>query len=480
MENKSEESAVKGMFWKTLEQYSILGIQFILQIIIARLLEPSAFGIIAIVIVFITISNVFIQNGFAVALVQRKEIDREDVSSVFHFSMIVATLFYVIMFCSSGFISSFFSMPELDPLLKVMALSLFPQTYCSIQTALLRRQMDFKSIFKTSIIAVSISGAIAIVAAYQGLGVWALAMQQMIYCFALAFALYFHTKWVPLLVFKAQRLKEYFSFGWKVLVTNLVDEAFNELRSIVIGRCYSSADLSFFNRGKQFPNLLMKSINGSLQAVLLPKLSKNQDNRAKLFDIMHQTISVSSFVMFPLMTLLAISATPMVEWMLTEKWLPCVLFIQWHCLYYATWPVTTTNAQALYAIGRSDVVMKAELIRKVLDIAVLFVTLTYGVIGITIGSVVVSLLTVPIYLLPAQRCIGYKIIWQFKDMNVSLLLSIMMGGTVYCLRFLHWGAVTTFCFQIVFGIFLYVSMAYLFKVKALDAVCSIFKLRLRK
>lgn len=475
-----EKSAVNGIIWKTMEQYGVLGIQFVLQVILARILEPSAYGVIAIVSVFIALSNVFIQNGFSVALVQRKNIDIEDISSVFFFSLIIAAILYSVLFFSSPFIARFFNMPELRSLLRVMSLCLFPQAYSSIQNALLRRQINFKAVFISSIVSVSISGLIAIVAANKGFGVWALAIQQMIYSGLVVITQFYLIRWRPVLSLNLKKMLSFFSFGWKVLVSSLVDELFTEIRSLIIGKFYSSSDLSFFNRGKQYPNLLMRSLNGSLQAVLLPKLSQQQNNASLQHGIIHKSLSVSAYVMFPILTLLAASATPLVTWMLTEKWLPCVIYIQLHCLYYATWPITTTNIQALFAIGKSGVVMTAEILRKVFDIIVLLLTIKYGVIAIAIGAVAVGLFSIPIYVYPSQKYVGYKITWQIKDIAAPVFLSIVAGCVAMLFTSFDWNPFFLFCVQICVGLVLYVSLSWIFNVQALKYLISIFKSKLKR
>lgn len=475
MKEKKSNSAIEGFIWKALEQYGILGIQFIIQVIIARILEPHAYGTIAIVTVFIAISNVFIQNGFSVALVQRREINKEDISSVFQFSIIIAIVFYSIIFFTSRHIATYFSMPELKELLRVMSICLFPQTYSSIQNALLRRLINFKAVFISSILSVGISGIAAIIAAYKGMGVWALVLQQILYSFLVVIAQSYQIKWFPLLRLNLKKSFSYLSFGWKVLAASLVSEIFSEIRNLAIGKYYSSADLSFFNRGKQYPNLLMKSVNGSLQAVLLPKLASNQDRKKTQHDIIHKSISTSAYLMFPLLTLLAVSATPMVTWMLTEKWLPCVVYIQLHCLYYATWPITTTNAQTLYSIGRSDIVLKAEFLRKIIDLTILFLTIKLGVVAITIGAVLVSILSVPIYIYPSQKHLDYKILRQIKDITAPVILSGVMGCIVYSINFFHWNAFLIFSTQIILGLTIYIVLSYTFKVRAFIYVIKILK-----
>lgn len=474
------QSAISGVFWKTLEQYGVMGIQFILQIILARILDPEVYGIIAIVLVFTALSNVFIKAGFSTALIQKKIIDDIDTSSVLYFSLGIAAVLYTVLFFTSPVIANYFNMPDLRSLIRVMAICFFPGAICSIQNSLLSRFINFKAVFIASISAVFLSGSIGIALAYLGFGVWALAFQQLLYHFSLMFAQYFQIRWKPLFSFEYSRLKSFLSFGWKVLATNLVNEFFVEIRSIAIGRYYSGADLSFFNRGKQFPFLFMKSINGSLQAVLLPKMVQFQDDKVAQHSIMHRTISVSSYVMFPILAILALSASDMVSWMLTDKWLPCVVYIQLHCLYFATWPIETTNLQALYAVGRSDMVLKMESIRKVIDFILLVLTLKYGVVAIAIGSVVAGIVSVPFYIIPTDRIVGYNIRWQLRDMASPIILTLIMAVIVWYIGSINLPHFVSFCLQWVIGILVYISLSILICNSQLNYIKDIIVSLIRK
>lgn len=456
---KNNQSAVSGVFWKALEQYGVMGIQFVLQIILARILDPEVYGIIAIVLVFVSLSNVFMQAGFSTALIQKKYIDDEDISSVLYFSLVIASVLYIVLFIASPFIANFFNMHELCALIRVMAICLFPGSFCSIQNAILSRTINFKAVFVASIVSVILSGLIGIGLAYFGFGVWAIAIQHLLYSCILMIAQYLLIRWKPVLTFDFKRLKSFLTFSWKVLATNLVNEFFVELRSLAIGKYYSGADLSFFNRGKQFPFLLMKSVNGSLQAVLLPKMSKLQEDKTAQHIIMHRAISISSYVMFPILTILALSASDMVRWMLTEKWLPCVIYIQLHCLYFASWPLETTNIQVMYAVGRSGMVLKMETARKILDLILLLMTVRYGVIAIAIGAVVTGIISVPLYLIPSQRIVGYKIRWQIKDVASPLGLTLIMAFVVWLIGLINLPSFISFSLQWGVGIVVYITLS---------------------
>lgn len=472
MARTDSNSVLGGMIWKTLEQYCVLGIQFILQIVLARLIMPESYGVIAIASVFITISAVFIHNSFSIALIRNKEIDEEAISSIFIFSIIIAAVLYVIIFISAPYVSSFFNMPDLSKLLRIMTIGLFPSAYNSIQTALLRRRMSFKPLFFSSIIAVSISGIIAIVMAINGYGVWALATQYLVQVFVTILILFIWEKWIPSLRFNFSRIKDSLSFGWKILVTSLVDESFAELRVILIGKFYSSADLSFYNRGKQFPFIITKAINGSMQSVLLPVMSKKQDNNEQLRTVLHNSISLSAFVMFPLLIGLACVSEDLVSVLLTDKWLPCVPFLQLHCAFYIIWPIVTSGTQALWAIGRSGSVMYAETTRKIIDLVVLILSLKYGVLWIAIGSVMVSVFSVPLYMIPCKKYLGYSARNLVGAISAPLIGSIIMAICIIGVKFLSLPIFAELLIQIVIGVFSYFLLAKIFKMPHLNMLFS--------
>lgn len=473
-------TVIKGLAWKTIEQYSVLGIQFVLQIVLARMLSPKDYGLISIVTIFINISNIFIQKGFAIALVQKKEVDETDLSSVFYCTFCVAGILYLSIFFAAPGIAGFFQIPELILLLRYMAMVLFIGAINSIQNSILQRRMKFQLAFKASFIAVIMSGASGIICAVKGLGVWALVVQQFTYNIFVMIILFSGIKWYPKLKFSMSKLSSLMSFGWKVLASNLADEIFNEIRSLVIGKKYTSESLAFYTRGKQFPQLLMKSINGSIQTVVLPVLSKEQDEFNTLKAIAKRAIITSAFFVFPILAGMAATAPTLVSVILTPKWMPCVIFIQLHCIYYATWPIVTLNMQVLYALGKSDIILKTELIRKILDLVVLMCTLNFGVTAIAWGAASVSILAMFIYLLPMQIILGYPIIQQLKEVIPALILSVIMGISVYLVGFWGNADIKTFIIQIIAGILIYGGLAYLLRFEAMMYILNIVKAELIK
>ena len=469
------ESATRGFAWKTFEQFGVMAIQFVLQLVLARILMPEAYGVVAIVTIFSSFINIIMQCGLSSALVQKKQITDIEISSIFNISFLVGVFLYVALFLLSPFIAIFFKMDDLKVLLRVLSISVFPGLFSSVQTALLRRKLQFKAVFFASLISVSLSGVIGIVMANYGYGAWALVGQQLSYGISFSAILFMWERWYPKFVLDIKCVKPLFQYGWKVLLTNLIDDFVINLRSFVIGRKYDANSLAFFNRGKSFPDLLIRSINGSMQAVLLPVLSLEQDNEVRMRELVRICISVSTFAIYPLLTLMAFCAPTLIPFLLTEKWMPAVVYLQIFCLYYASWPITTSNIEALYAKGASGLVLKLETIRKIVDVLILCISMHFGMDGIAWGVAVVSILSVPLYLLPAQRQIGYSIGRQLRDISANIFISLILGVYVYFLNRLPYSGFYILLIQMISGLGLYLGLAYLFKIVSLQLLITYLK-----
>ena len=335
-----------------MERGGTQGIQFIVQIVLARLLLPEDFGLIAIVTIFILLANVFVQSGFNTALIQKKDADDEDFSSVFYLSLFVAGLLYVVLFLTSPFISVFYRSPQLILILRVLSVTLFFGAFNSIQNAYVARNMMFKKLFFSSLGAIIISGTVGIATAYLGWGVWALVAQQLTNQLAVTLILWFTVKWRPKLLFSIEKVKVLFSFGWKLLASSLINTLYMEIRSLIIGKIYIPAMLGFYDRGQQIPKVIVSNIDGAIQSVMLPALASQQDDKKRVKAMMRRAIMTSSFIMFPMMVGLAVVAEPVVKIILTDKWLPAVPFLQIFCASYSLWPIHTANLQAINALGR--------------------------------------------------------------------------------------------------------------------------------
>ena len=464
-EQTTKVIVLSSLFWKLMERGGTQGIQFIVQIVLARLLLPEDYGIIALVVIFTTIAGVFVQSGLNTALIQKKDAEEADFSSVFYLSLFIACLIYVILFFAAPFIAIFYEEPQITSVFRVLSITLFFGAFNSIQNAVVARNMQFKKLFFSSTGAILVSGTIGIYMAYAGFGVWALVGQQISNQLLVTLILWFTVKWRPRLLFSFRRVKSLFSFGWKLLVSSLINTVYNDLRSLIIGKIFKAEMLGFYNRGQQFPSVLVSNIDGSIQSVMFPVLASQQDNRHRVKDMMRRAIVTSSFVIFPMMVGLAVTAEPLVELLLTDKWLPCVPFLQIFCASYALMPIHTANLQAINALGRSDIFLKLEIIKKIVGLSILGVTVFYGVYAIALGMVISGIISTFINAYPNKQLLDYSYIEQCNDIMPSLLLSLVMGVAVYSFKWLGLSVPITLIIQICVGVILYVGMAWIFKLE---------------
>lgn len=467
MENNTKSTVLKSLIFKFGERCGYQGISFIVQIILARLLDPTDYGMLTLLTIFITVSQVFVQSGFNTALIQRKDVTEKDYSSVFYLSLGIAIVMYLILFFVSPYIALFYDMPQLKNVLRVLALILLPGAFNAIQNAKIAREMKFKELMYCTLGAVVISGTVGIVIAYMGFGVWALVAQQLSNQLSICLIMMFVVKWRPKLVFEIHRVKLLFSFGWKLLCSSLLDTIYRELRSLIIGKKFNSATLGYYNRGKQFPELIVNNINGAIQSVMLPALSKEQDNKERMKSMMRRSIVTSSFIIFPLVVGLSVVAEPLVSLLLTDKWLPCVPYLRVYCFIYAFYPIHTANLQALNAQGRSDQFLKLEIIKKIYGLIVLAITVFCfeSPLAIALGGAATTLISCFVNASPNKKLLNYSYPEQLKDTLPSMIIAAVMGTIVYCVQFIGLNAWLTLITQIVLGIVIYVGLAQIFKLE---------------
>ncbi|WP_313449055.1 lipopolysaccharide biosynthesis protein [Streptococcus parasuis] len=471
----TKSNILSSLFWKLMERGGAQGIGFFVSIILARLLSPEEYGIIAIVMVFILLANVFVESGFNTALIQKKDADEVDFSSVLYLSLGVAIILYGIIFITAPLIASFYNQPILVKVLRVLSITLFIGAFNSIQNAYVARNMLFKKLFISSLGSVTISGVVGIIAAYSGLGVWALVLQQLTSQLAVAVILWFTVEWRPHLIFSTTRVKSLFSYGSKLLAAGLLDTLYSNLRTLIIGRMYTPSMLGYYNRGQQFPQLIVSNINGSIQSVMLPALSAHQDDRKRVKEMMRRAVVSSSFLIFPMMVGMAVVAEPLVKIVLTEKWLPAVPFLQIACFTFALWPIHTANLQAINAMGRSDIFLRLEIIKKIMGLIVLGVSLPFGVYAIALGGIFSGLIGTFINAYPNKELLNYSYKEQWLDIMPSLLISLIMGGIVYLFNFSNILAWQILILQIVSGGIIYILLAKIFKIESFTYLVGTMK-----
>lgn len=475
---KSDKSKVlSSLVFKFLERCGYQGIAFIIQLVLARILDPSDYGVITILTVFIAVSQVFVQSGLNTALVQRKDTTEEDFTYVFWVSLIIAIFLYIILFISSPFIATFYKMPKLKFVLRVLSLILIPGAFNSIQNAKVQREMKFKQLLYCTIISAVVSGIVGISMACVGLGVWALVGQQLSNQIMICLSLMFFIKWHPKIKFNLERVKTFFSFGWKLLVSSLIDTIYQNLTNLVVGKKYSSETLGYYNRGNQFPNLFVTNINGSIQAVMLPALSKYQDDKSRMKNMMRRSIMTSSYILFPLLVGLAVCGKPLISLLLTDKWLPCIPYLRVFCFIYAFWPIHTANLQAINALGRSDKFLQLEIIKKSYGIITLLITVFCfkSPMAIAIGTACTSVISCFVNAHPNKKLLDYSYLEQMKDILPPMFLSLIMGGIVYTISLLQLNDVITLLIQIPVGIFIYWISSKIIHLESYDYIVSMLR-----
>lgn len=464
-----------SLMWKILERGGAQGVQFIIQVILARLLLPKDFGMIAIVMVFISLANVFVQGGLNKALVQKKDSDSKDFSSVLFVSLVMAATLYMVIFLLSPYISNFYDESRLTNVLRVLSLILFLGAFNSIQNAYVEKHMLFRKLFLSSLAAAIFSGLVGVILAYLGLGVWALVTQQILSQVVVSIVLWFTVKWRPEWSFSMTKVKILFSFGWKLLVSNLIHMLYMDLRTLIIGRMYSSSILGYYNRGENFPKIIVNNIDGSLQSVMFPTFSAHQDNKKRLKEMVRRTVVTSSFLIFPAMIGMIVIAEPLVFVLLTEKWLPAVSFLQIFSVSYMFLPIQTVNLQSISALGRSDITLRLQIYKKVVGIVILIISIPFGVHAIAIGAAISAFMSMLINIYPNIKLLDYSYREQFKDVIPTLIISVIMGVVVYPLRFLLLDEILTIMLQVTLGIFIYLILALIIKLDSFKYITDIIK-----
>lgn len=477
MPEQRGRKAAKSMLFKLCESFGTQGIAFLVSIVLARLLSPNEYGQLGVLLVFTALCQVFVQSGLGTALVQKKTVTAADFSSVFFVSLGIAAVLYAALFFLSPVIAAFYGMPMLQPTLRVLALVLFPGALLSVQNAVIAREMRFRTLMGASLLATAASGALGIVLALRGFGLWALVAQQLCLPCLQCAVLWVRLKWHPQRMFSFSGVKALLRFGWKLLAASLLDTGYTKLRSAIIGKQFDADTLGQYTKGQQFPELCMNAVNGSIQSVMLPVLSECQEDPARMKTLMRRSVMGSSYLVLPLMAGLAACAPSLILLLLGEKWLPCVPFLQICCIDFAFYPIHTANLQAINAMGRSDVFLKLELIKKSYGLLILCITalVLRSVYAIAWGAVLSTLLSAVVNAWPNRRLLHYGYGEQMKDLLVPLGLSGLLFAAVYAMNRIALPALPLLLLQVVCGAALYGALSLLLKPEGFRCLLTALK-----
>lgn len=464
---KKSNVVFTNLIWRFAERCGAQGVTFVVSIVLARILNPSVYGIIALITVFTTILQVFVDGGFASALIQKKDADDVDFSTVFYFNLMMCVGLYIIMFICAPFIAKFYEMNELTAVIRVMCLIIIISGIKNVQQAYVSRHMLFKRFFFSTLGGTIGAAIVGIAMAYKGFGVWALVFQMLFNTLVDTLILWLTVKWRPQKVFSIDRLKILFSYGWKLLAANLVATVYTQLRQLVIGKMYSSEDLAFYNRGRQFPNLIVENINTSIDSVLFPALSNEQEDFKRVRDMTRRSIKVSTYIMAPLMIGLAVCAEPFVKLILTDKWIFCVPYLRIFCITFLFYPIQTANLNAIKATGRSGVLLKLQIIKNIIGFLLLLITMKFGPLAIAYGMLASSICSQIINSWPNRKILDYKYYQQLVDILPAVVLAVIMGGIISLIELLNVAPVFTLIIQILLGVVVYFGGSKVFKIDSL-------------
>ena len=462
MKDNKGQGVATSMIYKSAERYVVMAFQLLVQIIIARILSPTDYGLVAMMTVFISISSVFINNGFNAAIIQKKKADSIDYGTALLLNFLIGSFLYLLLFVTAPAIAKFYNEPQLVICLRVLALKLPIGSISSIQSAIAVRQMRFRNLFVCNVIGSVASGVIGITAALLGAGYWALIAQQLSVVVIIAIALAYHATWKPRFSFVKDSAREQFNFGWKMLGASLLNSIYNELNSLIIGKKYTAADLSFYTKGRTFPNTITSGVDSSLQSVLLSSMSKKQEDEKELHRLIHISSVANSYLLVPILCFLAVAGNNIISLLLTDKWLPMVPFMQICCFTYAFHPVASINMQVIAAVGRSDMRLKLEFIKKPFGIIMLILAIPYGPIGIAISAAITSVFSLLVGYIACQRIVHYRIIDSLKDLYPAWAVALVSGAVVYLMNGLVMNKILLLVLQLVAMAALYYLLSRVF------------------
>lgn len=474
-EQTLKQATTKGLFWSSVERFSNQGVQFVFSIILARLLSPSDYGIIAMVTIFFAVAQSFVDSGFSNALVRKTDRVEEDLSTCFYFNIGVGIIAYIVLFLIAPLVANFYNQPILSPIIRITGLGVILNSLCVVQQALFTIKIDFKSQAKITLSATVISGIVGILLAYQGYGIWALVWQGVASSIVRMGLLWLMSKWRPRTGFSKSSFNYLFGYGSKLLASGLLDTIYNNIYPIVIGKFYNPAQLGNYSRALGWAQLPSANITSILQRVTFPVLSAIQDDSLRLQNSYRRLLKLSAFIVFPLMMGLASMASPLIRVILTAKWDGCVLYLQILCFALMLYPIHAINLNLLQVKGRSDIFLRLEIIKKIIGVVILIITIPLGITAMCLGMVFSSIICLIVNTYYTSRFIDVGLLTQLKDLRIILINSLVMGGGIYILTSFIDVEGLKLVMGIVIGLLFYFIGSFYFSKAELQEVISLIK-----
>ncbi|WP_027377491.1 lipopolysaccharide biosynthesis protein [Kaistella palustris] len=474
-----KKKALSGVFWSSMQLFGTQGIGFIVTTILARILLPSEFGLIAMLGVFIGLGTALINSGLTQSLIRTQNLDEEDYSTVFFFNLLGSFIIYGIIFFVAPFIAEFYNQNLLTLIIRVYCVTFIINAFSAIQITRLTKTMDFKTQTKVTVPSIIVGGIAGIIMAYNGYGVWSLVWSGIIQSLAATIQLWYWTKWRPLLAFNLKKFRYHFHYGVKLMFSGVIDIVFTNAYTLIIGKFFMPAQVGFYNRADSLQMLPVGSISSIITKVSFPMFSAIQYDDVRLKNVYKRIMQMVIFLVAPALILMAVLAEPLFRLLFTEKWLPAVPYFQILCCNGILYPIHSYNLQILNVKGRSDLFLKLEIIKKIVAVLVIVISLNFGIYGLLYGSVITSVLAFFINTHYSGKFLDYTAWEQFKDLVPTIILSLSVGAIIY---FFDQVLVNNFFYDFsrlifggLFGVLLFLATSYLFKISSLIELIHIIK-----
>ena len=475
MAESLKQKTVKGVFWSSVERFSVQGIQFLVMIIMARLLTPKDYGLVGMVAIFIAVSQSLVDSGFSQALIRKQNRTETDNSTVFYFNIVVGALLYFILFAIAPWVADFYDSPELTALMRVVCLSVVFNSFVVVQRALLTVNIDFKTQAKASLTAAIVSGIVGISMAYSGFSYWSIVAQQLVNLGLNTLLLWIFARWRPRLIYSCNSFRELFTFGSKLMASGLLDVIYRNMYLLVIGKVFTASSLGYYTRAHQFAEFPSSNLTGIIQRVTYPVLCQIQNDDERLALIYRRFLRVSAFLIFPLLVGLSAVAEPFILLLLKEQWLFASTLLQIICFGMMWYPIHAINLNLLQVKGRSDLFLKLEIIKKIIAVIILCITVPMGLIAMCVGQIFSSIICLIINTHYTGKLIQVGFLRQMRDLLPTLLLSLTMWGVVYFIISFLTGSLLQLITGICVGVIYYIAFAFLFRFPELKELLSIIR-----
>ena len=474
-EQSLKNKTLKGVIWSSVERFSVQGVQFLVMLVIARILDPKDFGLVGMLAVFLAVAQSLIDSGFSQALIRKQDRTDVDFNTIFYFNIVVSVFLYLLLFVIAPWVADFYNESQLVNLMRVLCLIVVINSFAVVQRAIYTAMLDFKTQAKASFIAAFVSGCVGVYLAMDGCGVWSLVWQQLFNAGINTLLLWIYSNWYPRFQYSWKAFRELFAFGSKLLVSGLLDTIYTNMYALVIGKVFSASSLGYYSQADRFTKLLSSNLTGILQRVTYPVLCSIQDDSERLKSDYRQLLKLSAFIIFPLMCLLAGIAYPLVEFLLGEKWrfaatliIPLSFTMMW-------WPIHAINLNLLQVKGRSDLFLKLEIIKKIVGVMILLLSIPFGLLFMCYAGIVTSILCLIINTYYTGKLIQIGFFMQMKDLSAILSTSLLAFVITYSVT----KFISNILLQIVFGgafcVFFYLGSAYFFKFKELEYIKSFIR-----